>query len=252
MKIHFRFLPILFLFALLGCSGPYYLKDTKTSQTHIKQDSLQLVDSVIVNMIAPYKQKLDAQMNEVLNMSDVELVKDRPEGTLCNFAADAIVAYGNKTHDKPIDFCILNYGGLRLPSIQKGNITLGKIYELMPFDNMVEVVEIDGASCKQLLDIIAKSGGWPVSGVRFKIINSKAEEIFIKGQPFDLNKTYTLITSDYLVNGGDGLTMLKKSTKKTSMNYKIRDAIIDYVREQKNNNQNINTQKDGRITVVQP
>ena len=252
MKNLFRISLLLFILVLQNCSGPFYLKETRTSQTRIKQDSLQSVDSTIVKMIAPYKLKLDAQMNEVLNISDVELVKDRPEGTLCNFAADAVLNYGNRTYEKPVDFCVLNYGGLRLPSIQKGNITLGKIYELMPFDNMVEVVEIDGASCKQLLDVIAKNGGWPVSGVKFKINQSIAEDIFIKGQPFDINKTYTLVTSDYLVNGGDGLQMLKNLSKKTSLNYKIRDAIIEYVREQKNNNQNINTQKDGRITVVQP
>ncbi len=252
MNFRFKYCFLLFLFALQACTGSYYLKDTQTSQTRIKQDSLQLVDSSLVRMIAPYKQKLDAQMNEVLNVSDMDLLKERPEGTLCNFAADAILSYGNKIHDKPIDFCLLNYGGLRVPSIAKGNITLGKIYELMPFDNLVEVVEIDGASCKQLLDVIAKSGGWPVSGVRFKINNMIAEDIFIKGQTFDINKTYTIITSDYLVNGGDGLDMLKKAAKKTPLNYKVRDAIIDYVRDQKNNNQNINTQLDGRITIVQP
>ena len=252
MKRYTHFLLFLFIGILQNCTGPFYLKDTKTSQVHLKQDSLQLVDSAIVKLIEPYKQKLDAQMNEVLNVSDVELLKERPEGTLCNFAADAVMWYGNKSYEKPIDLCVLNYGGLRIPFIQKGNITLGKIYELMPFDNMVDVVEIDGKSCQQLLDIIAKNGGGPVSGVKFKINNNRAEEVFINGIPFDSTKTYTLVTSDYLVNGGDGLEMLKKAIKRTSLNYKIRDAIVDYVREKKSTNKNITTQKDGRITIIQP
>ena len=252
MKPPFKVTLIVLLFALQNCTGPYYLKDIKTSQTRIKADSLQMVDSVIVKMIAPYKQKLDSQMSEVLVVSDVDLVKERPEGTLCNLVADAVMAYGNKTNDKPIDLCVLNYGGIRLPFVQKGNITLGKVYELMPFDNQVVVLEINGVTCRQLLDIVAKNGGWPVSGVKMKISNMIAEDVMIKGKAFDPDKMYTLVTSDYIANGGDNVTILKNAAKRTELNYKVRDAIIDFLREQKNNNQNINLQKDGRITVVQP
>jgi len=251
MKFYFRYLTLIFLFALHACSGKYYLKDTHTSQTRIKTDSLQLVDSVAIKMIIPYKQKLDAQMNEVIAVSDVDLVKERPDGNLCNLEADLILAYANKNHEKPADLCVLNYGGIRVQSISKGNITLGKIYELMPFDNMIEVIELDGKTIRQFLDIVAKNGGWPVSGVKFKINNMIAEDIFIKGEPLDLNKKYLLVTSDYISNGGDNVNLLKDQ-KRTPLNYKIRDAIIDQLREMKSGNQNITTQKDGRITVVQP
>lgn len=247
-----RFFLVIIIFAIQSCTGPYYLKDKQASQTRIKQDSLQLVDSIVVKMIAPYKQKLDAQMSEVIAVSDVDLVKERPEGSLCNLIADVILAYGSKTHDKPIDFCVLNYGGIRIPSVSKGNITLGKIYELMPFDNQLEVIEISGTACRQLLDVVAKNGGWPVSGVKFRINNMIAEYIYIKGAEFDANKTYTIITSDYIANGGDGITMFQNSVKRTPLNYKVRDAIIDQLREMKNNNQPINTIKDGRVIVVQP
>ncbi len=252
MKFPVRNFLVLLFFIVSSCSGPYYLKETHTSQTRIKQDSLKAVDSVIVKMIAPFKQKLDAQMNEVIAVNDVDLSKERPEGSLCNMAADAVLAYANKTYERPVDFCVLNYGGLRIPSISKGNITLGKIYELMPFDNQLEVVEIDGKTCKQLLDVVAKSGGWPVSGVRMNILQSLADSITFKGQLLDPNKTYTLVTSDYIVNGGDNITMLQNGKKRTPLNYKVRDAIIDYLRELKNNNQTVNTKKDGRITITQP
>ncbi|MFI5222463.1 MAG: 5'-nucleotidase C-terminal domain-containing protein [Bacteroidia bacterium] len=246
MNFRIRFLVILFIAALQSCSGPYYLKNSQASQTHIKQDSLKLVDTVVLKMIAPYKMKLDSQMNEVISVSDVDLLKERPEGTLCNLFADAILAYGNKVHDKPVDICILNYGGIRVSSIAKGNITLGKAYEIMPFDNMLEVIEIPGDQLKQLLTVVAQNGGWPVSGMRMKIADSKAEDIFIGGQPINGSKNYLLITSDYIANGGDNVTILQH-LKRTALNYKIRDALIDYLRDHKANNKNINLVKDGRI-----
>jgi 2',3'-cyclic-nucleotide 2'-phosphodiesterase (5'-nucleotidase family) len=237
---------------LASCSGSYYLKDTQSSQTRIKGDSLQLIDSSVVNMIAPYKQKLDAQMNEVIAVSDVDLIKERPEGTLGTLVTEASVTYANKNNDRPIDLCVMNYGGIRLPIISKGNITLRNVYELMPFDNLLEVVEVDGATCKQLLNLVAKNGGWPVSGVRMKINKDEAQDILIGNQPLDTTKTYLLLTSDYIINGGDGVTMLQHPVKKIPLNYKVRDAIADYLREQTNNKTTINIQKDGRITVVQP
>jgi 2',3'-cyclic-nucleotide 2'-phosphodiesterase (5'-nucleotidase family) len=252
MKFMIRNSILVILLAGVSCSGPYVLNNSRTAQVRIKQDSLQLVDSAIVRMIAPYKQKLDAQMNEIIAVSDVDLIKEHPEGGLCNLVADAVMSYGNKTYEKPVDICVLNYGGIRIPSVAKGNITLGKVYEIMPFDNQLEVLEIDASTCKKLLDHVAKNGGWPVSGVSFRINNAAAENIQVKGRPLDENRTYLLITSDYIINGGDNATMLGKPVKRTALNYKVRDAIIDYLREVKSNNQTINTQKDGRITVAQP
>lgn len=252
MKFHSRHLLfVVLLLALQHCSGPYRLKDTQTAQNRIKPDSTRMVDSSIVKMIAPYKQKLEAQMNEVIAITSSDLRKEQPEGTLCTLLAEASVAYANRTGDKPVDMCVMNYGGVRLPVISRGDITLGKVYELMPFDNQLEVLELDGPTCKQLLDLVAAAGGWPVSGVAMTIIDKHAENVMIAGKPFDITKHYTVVTSDYLANGGDNASMLKQAVKRTPLNYKVRDAIVDYLRAHTNSNQPINIQKDGRI-IAQP
>lgn len=245
-RSHTWFLLLLGLFTI-SCSQHYYIKDTKTSQIRIKPDSLG-VDSGIWNLITPYKQKLDAQMNEVIAITESDLKREQPEGNLNNLMAEAILWYVTKNSEIKAEVSALNYGGIRIPFISKGNITVGKVYELMPFDNMIEVLELKGKDITALCDLMALNGGWPVSGIRFHIENRKATNITINGNPVVESSSYLLVTSDFMANGGDKADMLKNAVKRTSVNYKVRDAIMDYLK----NKQSINLQKDGRISFTQP
>src|SRR3712207_9326121 len=65
---------------------------------------------------------------------------------------------------------ITNGGGLRCP-IEKGNITVGKMYELMPFDNTLVTMEIKGSDLKKVFEngIGNEKIGWvAISGVKIK------------------------------------------------------------------------------------
>lgn len=245
MNIRYLFSALVGLFMLQSCRSHYALTGKQASQTRIKADSLQLYDSTTHYFISPYKKQLDAQMNVVIGSTLTTLVKERPEGTLGNLIADAAVWYATKNYPKPIDVSVMNYGGIRIPSIAAGTITVGKIYELMPFDNMLDVLEIKGSTLNDLLQLVAASGGWPIAGVQMTITNAKAVDIRIGGAPLQLDKTYTLITSDYIANGGDNAFMLKNYSTRTGLNYKLRDAIVDYVRT----SSPLNMQNNGRITV---
>ena len=133
-------------------------------------------------------------------------------------------------------------GGIRQPQLPAGNVTIGNIFELMPFDNMIVLLALDGKTTKQFLDIMAASGGLPVSGVRYEINNETANNITFNGVPFNENKTYTLAISDYLANGGDKLELLKKFKQQSTAKL-IRDAFIEYFSEEKI----INGKVDGRV-----
>jgi hypothetical protein len=52
------------------------------------------------------------------------------------------------------------------------------------------------------------------------------------------------VTSDYLVNGGDNMLFFKKSVEKYDLDYKLRNIIIDYFKE----NKVIKANKDIRIS----
>lgn len=228
----------------VACKQPYTIVTKQPQLTRINADSLRLYDSTAHYLIAPYKAKLDAQMNTVIGTITTRLTKDKPEGTLGNMVCDATLTYANEHYPRKIDVCVMNFGGIRLPTIEPGPVTVGKVYELMPFDNMIDVLEISGNTLNELLQLVAAADGWPVGGVRFQIDNGKATEIEVQGKPLNLNQTYTLATSDYVANGGDKADMLKQYHKRTSLNYLVRNAILDYVKQQGT----LQYATDGRIT----
>lgn len=197
-------------------------------------------------LITPYRDSLMNKMNVIIGVSEIVLEKEQPEGTLGNFCADALREIASAKAARRVDVCFINNGGLRVPSLPKGNITIGNIFELMPFDNELVVMDINGKDMLAICNRIAARGGWPVSGLRMRIRNYKAENILIQGEPLDLNATYTIATNDYLANGGDDLSMLKAYPRQT-FNLYLRDALIEYIKTMHQMNKPITSQKDQRI-----
>src|SRR5690606_11149141 len=104
----------------------------------------------------------------VIGRTDIPLTKAQPESTLGNFVADAQMIVAKKLDNKVVA-SVVNYGGIRLNYIAPGELTKGKIFELMPFDNMLTIVEVPGEVLKQFCNHMAKYRGWPVSGITYTI-----------------------------------------------------------------------------------
>ena len=214
-------------------------------------EELGTMDSTIVKLYAPYKNILEKDMNRVLAISEKELVKDKPESLLTNFLADllleqgAVVANDHQLNLTPA-VSFFNYGGIR-SSLPKGEITVGNIFELMPFENELVFIELKGDKMQAFMDYIAGHGGGSVGGARMVIANDKANDVKIGGKEIDFNKNYWLVTNDYVAAGGDGLEMLAENERFINSGEKIRDAIIDYLEELTNNNQHVNPKLDERI-----
>lgn len=239
---------LLLALSFSACTPKLTLNNTQTHNIKINKDSIQLHDAKTFNTIAPFKIKLDILMSEVLCYNNQDLKKDLPEGTLGNFVCDELMSFAKNNYSKPIDFCMYNNGGLRVGSIAKGNITVGKIYELAPFDNAIVVVELGGNDCKRLFDLIAQNNGTPCSKeFRMTIENNLAANIFINNEPFDSTKTYKILTNDYVASGGDKTEPMKKAINVTSLNLMVRDALVQHLRDRGRNSQPINTILDGRI-----
>jgi len=204
-------------------------------------------DSEVEALIAPYKAKLDAEMNEVIGTAARTLEKAKPESTLGNWMADLFYEQMSIYNKGEIDFASMNYGGIRIPTLQAGEVTRGKIYELMPFDNMLVVVHADAATVQQFADNAAKDGGIPVSKqLRFEIKNGKATNVTVKGQPLQEGKVYKIGVSDYVANGGDDCSFLIDKPR-DNLGVLMRDAIIEYVKKQTAQGKKLDAQKDGRI-----
>ena len=189
-------------------------------------------------------------MNEVLVFSKQQILKGLPESTLGNFVSDAVLKKTNDNYkpsdNLPVNVCLLNNGGLR-GQLPKGNITRGNAFELMPFENSIVVLTMTGEKTKQLFEYIVASNGAPFAGATVKAKGKKITELKISGQNFDQTKIYKITTSDYLASGGDKYNFFKDPIKVDTLNYKLRDAIIDYMIDQNKKGDTLNVTIDGRI-----
>lgn len=232
---------------LLSCSSNYQLVKSNRAEYAINKDVA--ADSIVIKAYLPYKQQLDAEMNQVIGHSDVLMVKsnDFPESLLSNFFSDAILQQALKS-DPTIDFSMPSTkGGIRV-DVPKGDIRLSNIFELMPFENELVAFTLKGNDVQQLLNFIAATNGQPVAGLRMKIVDKKPVDVQIKGQPFDSQKTYRVLTSDYIAGGGDNALGFKDPIEKKVIGLKVRDALINYVKETQAAGKTINPKLDGRIT----
>jgi 2',3'-cyclic-nucleotide 2'-phosphodiesterase (5'-nucleotidase family) len=184
------------------------------------------IDSALVRLITPYGNQLKATMGKIIGVSERGLYKKQPESEIGNFMADAMKELAQIKFGKKVDAAFVNYGGVR-SYIAKGNVTVGQIFELMPFDNLVVLQEINGTVLQQFLDKTALDGGWPLSGLTMTIKDKRAVNVMIAGKPLDAKATYLIANSDYVANGGSDCNMLKGIAQE-NRGYLLRDALLDY------------------------
>ncbi len=240
-----------FIFILGSCGKVFHYTGTENSRYDMSSTAQVEQDKEVVDMIAPYKEKLDAKMNEVIGYAEKEMLKQLPECTLGNWASDAIYDECNKHFKKPIDFAVVNYGGIRIPTLPQGDVTTGKIFELMPFDNMLVVLNVKGNIVQQLFENIAARGGWPVSGqVRCRFTeDGTLKDVTIKGEAIDPEKTYQIGISDYVANGGDKCDFFKGQPQ-TETGILFRDAFLNAVKDQTRSGKKLNAEIEGRMEVL--
>lgn len=255
-----KVLPIVVLLIALSCKS-YFIVDKAESDNIELNDSLPVEASEYETEIKPYRDSLSASMDEVLNQSETEMSIGIPEGKLGNFSADLTLEIGNKyyneTFGKSADFSLLNNGGLRT-SLPQGDITRGKIFELMPFENELVAVTLSREKTVELFQFIASKSnpelspkkGVPVSW-NVKVITEGGElkEVYIGGQKLQ-DRSYTIITSDYLSNGGDNMSFFLSPVKTEKLGVKLRDAIMEYVILQKQDGKPITAKTDKRISYA--
>jgi len=239
---------------LLIAVSYFSCKTSSPRLSSINQQSIQMnkevaSDDEFTKEIEPFKTVLDKEMNAVLIISENEAIKGTPESELGNIVTDMVLLkakHYSKEINKNADFCMLNNGGLR-GTLPKGEINLGKVFELMPFENEIVLVTLTGEKTKQLFDFVAKVGGAPMSGVKFEITDSAAVDIFINEVPFDKTKNYTVVTSDYLAYGGDKYNFFKKPVEFIFLKHKLRDSMVEYLTEEGKKGNTLKPKKDGRI-----
>lgn len=249
MREHLNIRVLLLLLSLQACQQRVWQPEAQLTRTDLPIDNAITGNRTAEITIAPYREQVTAKMSEVIGTAPAELRKAEYQSALGNFVVDLQLAQSQPLYGKPIDLSLTTNGGLRVP-IPAGKVSVGTIFELMPFENELVVLTLDGATVKELFDFAATAKIAPIGNATYTVRNGQAADIKIGGQPFDAKKTYTLVTSDYLAGGGDNMALLKKAVKVEKVGIMMRDAIIQHIQDLTAKGQEITADVTPRVTIV--
>lgn len=256
-------LPVLVItIVLLASSGCKEYMITGTESQSLQVDNSIETDQESEEIISTYRSGIDSIMKRIINSASTTLTTNSPEGTLGNFCSDIVYDRGMiwieeaDIEDKTVlDFTLLNNGGLRAP-IDSGQITVGDIYELMPFENEMVFIRLSGAKMTQLIEYVTeksllkgRKGGVPVSR-QFELVLdtlTQKHKCIINGRAFDSRKSYLVATSDYLANGGDDMSFFEEPLHRTNTGVKLRDVFIEMIEELEKAGIPVDAEIEGRI-----
>ena len=231
-----NFVLILTFLTMISCA------EKRNYVTKIEGKKIPLTDKLsqnneFDNFIKPYRDKINKDMSEILAVNPEILDKSGDWQTnLGMLLADITMTYGNKVYQKRnqknIDIVLLNHGGIR-SILPKGELTMRNAYQISPFENSLFIMELKGEQILEMCNYyIEGKKPHPLSGMTFTIdSNKKPINILVQGKPLELDKIYSVGTSDYLSNGGDNMIFFKKNVGSHDMDYKLRNILIDYLKD---------------------
>ena len=214
-------------------------------------------DSETVERISELAMPLDEIRNKVVaeTAEAIEGNRDVCRAMECsggNLIADAML---DRVADQGIQIAIANSGGIRA-SIDAGEVTMGEVLTVLPFQNTLSTFQVSGetviAALENGVSQIEEGGGrFPqVAGITFTVdpaaeAGSRVSEVMVGGEPIDPAATYGLVSNNYVRNGGDGYAMFKDAENAYDFGPDLADVTAEYLAE----NGPYQPYTDGRITI---
>jgi 5'-nucleotidase len=142
------------------------------------------------------------------------------------------------------DLALQNGGGVRA-TLDQGNVTIGEVYTILPFNNTLVNLFLSGTEVKQSVEDAlnryaanpgSNTGAFPYgSGIRWDIdmtagTNNRVSNLEVRDRdtgvwaPIDLGATYVVVTNSFLAGGGDGAVTFKAAAD----DGRIVDTFINY------------------------
>ncbi len=190
-------------------------------------------DSVMAAFIAAQQQRYEKDFREIIGSAPAALTRSSiGESPLNNLICEVM------RERVKADFSFMNFGGIRA-DIKAGPITREDIFKVLPFGNEIVSFHADGRLIKRILERKLSGGGrgLAIGGARVVFNKSlpdgqRVVYVEINGEPLDPDKTYRVATSDYLMEGNSGLSMLRDIPRNlvSFHGVLVRDALIEYIR----------------------
>ena len=216
-------------------------------------------DTETVDRISELAQPLDEIRNRVVAQTSAPIEGDRTvcrqmECSMGNLVADAMLA---RVQDQGIDVAIANSGGLRA-SIDEGEVTMGEVLTVLPFQNTLSTFQVSGQT---LIDALENGvsqyeevgGRFPqVAGMSFSFdpsaeLGNRVSEVMVGGEPIDPEATYGVVSNNFVRTGGDGYSMFVDAENAYDYGPDVADVTAEYLAEQGPYEPYV----DGRITRLE-
>ncbi len=190
-------------------------------------------DADIQKVIAPLAAEIKASFDLPLVQAPQGLFRGRrgEENLLGYWVADVMRQAASTALGAPVRVGITNAGGLR-SNLRQGQLKVADIFEMMPFENELVVIELTGAEVMQVVkEGLVRRGGEPCSGVKAVVSGTLEAPTFTitwaDGSVIDPKATVKLATSDYLYGGGDSIPTLKLGRKPVMTGITLRQMLLD-------------------------
>ena len=213
--------------------------------------------SPIKARIAEAAVPLDEIRNKVVASANDVITGDRSvcrqvECTAGNMIADAML---ERVKSQGIDVALMNSGGIRA-DIDAGDVTMGEVYTVLPFQNTLSTFQVTGATLKEALENGVSqhadvAGRFPqVSGMTFAVdlsqdVGNRISDVTIGGEALDMAKTYGMVSNNFIRNGGDGYAMFKDAMNAYDYGPDLAEVVADYLA----NSGGYQPYTDGRIMM---
>ncbi|PTX57108.1 5'-nucleotidase [Litoreibacter ponti] len=205
-------------------------------------------DETIVARVSELAGPLDEIRNKVVAETSAAIEGDRAvcrveECPMGNLIADAML---ERVKDQGVTIAIANSGGIR-SSIDAGEVTMGEVLTVLPFQNTLSTFEVSGQTLIDALEngvsqVEEVKGRFPqVAGLQFTWDASKApgegrvvEVLVDKGDgmtPIDPAATYKVVSNNFIRGGGDGYKMFTDAANAYDFGPDLADVLAEYMAE---------------------
>ena len=214
-------------------------------------------DEATVARIAEAAAPLEEIRNKVVAETSEPIGGERDvcraqECQMGNLIADAMLA---RVKDQGIDIAIQNGGGIRA-SIDAGEVTMGEVLTVLPFQNTLSTFQVSGETILDALEngvseVKEGAGRFPqVAGMTYAFdiaqpVGSRIQDVLIGGVPVDPGKMYGVVSNNYVRNGGDGYKMFVDAENAYDFGPDLADVTAEFIAA----NAPYKPFTDGRITV---
>ncbi len=230
---------------------------TKAEGEPLIMDAAVTEDQPTVDRIAEAAKPLEEIRNRVVADAAEAIDGERgncraQECAMGNLVSDAML---DRVKDQGIDIAISNAGGLRA-SIDAGEVTMGEVLTVLPFQNTLSTFQISGATLIEALEngvsqLEDGAGRFPqVAGMSYTFDpkaepGSRISDVMVAGAPIDPEKTYGAVSNNYVRNGGDGYAMFKDAENAYDFGPDLADVTAEYLAK----SGSYKPYTDGRITM---